>query len=121
MNAREKEGWQSLKTHFAALRHASDHARVDAPGSGYDIRLSMEQIAEESRRFSECETRISEALASHTALTWWVERWFLGKHCREVHTWFDRSTDDNFNWTRQAQAIRTARDEVARCLKALGF
>ena len=121
MRGPESENWRALQERFATLRRANDNAKADVLGSGYDNQLTVEQIAEESRRFSECETRISEALASCSVLTWWVKRQLLGKHCREVFTWFDRSTDDNFNWTQQAQAIRTARDEVAQCLKALGF
>lgn len=121
MTGPEGENWQALQEQFAALRRANDKARADVLGSGYDNQLTLEQIAEESRRFSECETRISEALASRSAVTWWAKRLLLGKRCREVFTWFDRSTDDNFNWTKQAQAIRTARAEVARCLKVLGF
>ena len=121
MKDREEDAWQMLRNQFAALRDANAQAQVDVGGSRYDTKLSMEQFADESHRFIDCETRIVEALASRTALTWWIKRWFLGKHCRDVHTWFDRSTDDNFDWTRQAQAIRTSRDEVARCLRALGF
>lgn len=121
VNARDEEDWQALETHFAALRRANNEARADVPTSGYDLELTARQFDEESQRFIDCETRIREALASYSVLTWWVKRPLLGKHCREVYSWFDRSTDDNFNWTQQAQAIRTARDEVARCLKALGF
>lgn len=121
MNIREEKDWQTLKAHFAALRHANDQARADVTGSGYDIEINMQQIAEESHRLGGCETRINDALASRSVLTWWVKRQLLGKYCREVHTWFDRSTDDNFDWTQQAQAIRTARDAVARSLTALGF
>jgi len=121
MNTQEEQDWQTLRTHLAALRHANEQAKADVPKSGYDIQLSTAQITEESRRLNDCETRISEALANHSALTWWVQRQLLGKHCREVYTWFDRSTDDNFDWTQQAQAIRSARDEVAQCLGKLGF
>lgn len=121
MNAHELQRWQTLKAHFATLRQANDRALPDVPGSGYDIQLSTKQITEESRRFSECESRINEAIANRSPLTWWFKRRLLGKHCREVYTWFDRSTDDNFNWTHQGQAIRAARDEVARCLTVLGF
>ncbi len=119
MRGTEEECWRALQQHFAALRNANDNIRVDVPGSGYDVSLTMSQLDEKCRRIRECETRISDALKNHSNLTWWAKRQLLWKHCREVFTWFDRSTDDNFNWTQQAQAIRTARDEVARCLKVL--
>lgn len=121
MNAQEEQGWQALRTYFAALRHANEQAKADVHGSGYDIPSTLNRLSEKSRRLDDCETRISEALANHSVLTWWAQRQLLGKHCREVYTWFDRSTDDNFDWTQQAQAIRAARDEIARCLGALGF
>ncbi len=121
MNTQEEQGWQTLRTHFAALRHVNEQAKADVPGSEYDIPSTLSRLNEKCHRLGDCETRISDALTNHSALTWWAQRQLLGKRCREVYTWFDRSTDDNFDWTQQAQAIRTARDEVARCLGALGF
>lgn len=120
MNAREAESWHALRVHIAALRQANSLARTDVPRSGYDVPSTLERVDEKCRRLGVCESRISEALANNSVLTWWIKRQLLGKYCREVFTWFDRSTDDNFNWTQQADAI-SARDEVARCLKTLGF
>jgi hypothetical protein len=121
MSNEEAEQWQKLATSIATLKGANEASRADVSRSGYDEQKTLNQLAEESQKFDDCAARVIEALRTYSALTWWVRRNAVGKHCRETFTWFDRSTDDNFGWTKHAQAIRQARDEVDRCLKRLGF
>lgn len=121
MTSDEAEQWKNLVSRIATLRTVNEASRADVSRSGYDKQKTLDQLTEESQKFDDCVARINEALRSNSALTWWVRRAAIGKQCREVFVWFDRTTDDNFNWTSYAHAIREARDEVDRCLKRLGF
>jgi hypothetical protein len=90
------------------------------PAAGYKPELTMKQLDDHNARLLHCESLIRNTVERNPKLLWWWRRSALGSVAYEAHHRYSRGTDDNFDWTSQANELRKARDSIYDRLIALG-
>lgn len=112
MTPQEQRSWVSLADEFAALRLANEASRLDIAASELDPIVSAEGINEKSEKLLLCENKIRIIVERNPELTWPLHRYWLRNYAYQTWHWFDRRTDDGFDWTSQATELRRARDGI---------